>query len=116
MAHQPVKPPARPPQRDEQRENEREANRDQRENEREAERRDKAKAKAKVTDADGDPVEPVETIGDEQRERSADIEAMGVEAWKAEHDERPAGEKQKTVQGVQTHGDAKTLEPGSSRR
>jgi hypothetical protein len=110
MAHQPAKPPARPPQRDERRENQREAERDQQEDEREAERRDQAKAKA------GEPGEPVETIVDEQRARSAEIEAMGVEAWKAEHDERPAEEKQKTVAGVQTHGDAKTLEPGSSRR
>jgi hypothetical protein len=107
MAQQPVKPPTR--QRDEQRENEREAERDQRENEREAERQAKFKAKAA-------PVEAVQTIADEQRERSAEIEDMGVEAWKAAGDERPASEKQKTVAGVHTAGDARTLEPGSARR
>jgi hypothetical protein len=41
---------------------------------------------------------------------------MGVEEWKAAHDERGPAEKQKVVPGVSTHGDAKTLEPGTSRR
>jgi hypothetical protein len=119
MAQQPAKP-AKPPQRDERRENQREAERDEREEEREAERRDQAKARAGKAS-----VEAVETIADEQRERSAEIEAMGVENWKAAGDEREdadAGEgegqkaKQRTVAGVSTAGDARTLEPGSSRR
>jgi hypothetical protein len=46
------------------------------------------------------PDEPVRTIADEQRERSAEIEAMGVEAWKAAHDERSQEEEQHQVPGV----------------
>ena len=46
-------------------------------------------------------VEPVKTIADEQRERSDEMAAKGVDAWKAEHDERSADEKQpKVVPGV----------------
>ena len=46
-------------------------------------------------------VESVRTIADEQRERSDEMAAKGVEAWKAEHDERSADEKQpKVVPGV----------------
>ena len=44
---------------------------------------------------------PVKTIADEQRERSDEMAAKGVDAWKAEHDERSADEKQpKVVPGV----------------
>jgi hypothetical protein len=35
-----------------------------------------------------------QTIADEQRERSAEIEAMGVEAWKDKHDQRTPEQKQ----------------------
>ena len=47
-----------------------------------------------------DPVPPVETIADEQRERSAEIEEQGVDAWKAAQDERDPDEKPKVVPGV----------------
>ena len=36
----------------------------------------------------------MKTIADEQRERSDAMAAKGVEAWKAEHDERSADDKQ----------------------
>lgn len=42
----------------------------------------------------------VVTIGEEQLARSAEIEAMGVENWKAAHDERRPSEEQRSVQGV----------------
>ena len=47
-----------------------------------------------------DPVPPVQTIADEQRERSAEIEEQGVDAWKAVNDERSPDEKPKVVPGV----------------
>ena len=44
---------------------------------------------------------PVRTIADEQRERSAEIQAQGVESWKAEHDERSEEDKKPhQVRGV----------------
>jgi hypothetical protein len=63
------------------------------------------------------PIQPsMPTIADEQRERSAEIEEMGVEDWKAERDERSEEDKKgRVVPGVGTHGDAKTLEAGSRR-
>ena len=42
---------------------------------------------------------PVKTIADEQRERSDAMAAKGVEAWKAEHDERGPDDK-KVVPGI----------------
>ena len=50
------------------------------------------------------PPEPVKTIADEQRERSAYIESIGVEAYKAEYDDRVPGE-QPQVEGAQYPGD-----------
>lgn len=42
-----------------------------------------------------------ETVVEEQRKRSDEIEAMGVEAWKAAHDDRAHTDQQpKTVAGV----------------
>jgi hypothetical protein len=41
----------------------------------------------------------VKTIADEQRERSDAMAAKGVEAWKAEHDERGPDDK-KVVPGI----------------
>jgi hypothetical protein len=43
---------------------------------------------------------PARTIADEQRERSEEMLKQGVDAWKAEHDERSADEKPKVVPGV----------------
>jgi hypothetical protein len=51
------------------------------------------------------PPEPVKTIGDEQRERSAYIESIGVEAYKAEYDDRPADGGQPQVEGAQYPSD-----------
>jgi hypothetical protein len=52
------------------------------------------------------PPEPVKTIGDEQRERSAYIESIGVEAFKAEYDDRPPAEDvQPQVEGAQYPSD-----------
>ena len=54
--------------------------------------------------------EPVKTVRDEQMERSEEIEKVGVEKWKAEHDTRSEEEKRgAVVAGVR--GEAK-LEAG----
>lgn len=37
--------------------------------------------------------EAVQTIADEQRKRSEEIQAQGVEAFKAAHDDRPESER-----------------------
>jgi hypothetical protein len=64
-------------------------------------------------------IPPVQTIADEQRERSEEMAREGVEKWKERHDQRSEEDRQsRPVSGVGTHGDARTLEPGSgaSRR
>lgn len=43
---------------------------------------------------------PVETVADEQRKRSAEIEAEGMAKYMARIDERPADLKPKAVEGV----------------
>ena len=48
----------------------------------------------------GEPPPPVETVGDEQRKRSEEIEKVGVEKWKEAHDERDPADRGKTVMGV----------------
>ena len=74
----------------------------------------KTAAKPEAKPAIYDPPEPsapapaVMTIADEQRARSEEIQAQGVEAWKAEHDERDPDEAQKRVPGV-----GPTTVPGS---
>jgi hypothetical protein len=57
--------------------------------------------------------EPVKTIGDEQRERSAYIESIGVEAYKAENDSRTGEEGQPQVEGARYF---ETYDPPQSRR
>jgi hypothetical protein len=44
---------------------------------------------APIEDGERDP----DTVAEEQRARSAEIEAMGSEAWKAAHDERGPGDR-----------------------
>jgi hypothetical protein len=44
--------------------------------------------------------EPVETVADEQRKRSEEIEREGVEKWKAKHDTRSPEERQQQVPGA----------------
>jgi hypothetical protein len=51
------------------------------------------------------PPEPVKTIADEQRERSAYIESIGVEAYKAENDSRTGEEGQPQVEGARYLGE-----------
>jgi hypothetical protein len=46
------------------------------------------------------PEPPVRTIADEQRERSAEMEAMGMDAWIAAHDQRSADEQPQQIPGV----------------
>ena len=47
------------------------------------------------------PEPPVQTIADEQRARSDEIQAMGIDAWKASQDTRSEAEKQpQAVPGV----------------
>jgi hypothetical protein len=60
------------------------------------------------------PPEPVQTIADEQRERSAYIESVGVEAFKAENDMR-TDEGQVQVEGAQYPGDYDSPPPIDSR-
>jgi hypothetical protein len=55
------------------------------------------KAPAPAKPAEPDP--PVQTIADEQRERSAEIERMGSAAWVEAHDERSAEEKKPRAVG-----------------
>jgi hypothetical protein len=45
------------------------------------------------------PDPPVETVADEQRKRSEEIDEMGVERWKAAHDERK-GDERRQIPGV----------------
>jgi hypothetical protein len=99
MATTPTKPPVKPAQH----------SHDEREDKRDA-REDKRDDKRAVTRGEGEPADkpapdaapPVETIADEQRKRSDAIAAMGVEKWKAAHDERTEEEKagNKQVPGV----------------
>ena len=42
----------------------------------------------------------VVTVGEEQLQRSLEMQAMGIEAWKQAHDERPPDEQQQSVEGV----------------
>jgi hypothetical protein len=55
----------------------------------------------------GEPIEDGErdpdTIAEEQRRRSAEMEAKGVEPWKDEHDERTREEREghRRVEGAQ---------------
>jgi hypothetical protein len=59
------------------------------------------------------PPEPVKTIGDEQRERSAYIESIGVEAFKAEYDDRVPEDANAQVEGARYF---ETYDPPQSRR
>jgi hypothetical protein len=58
-----------------------------------------------------EPPPPARTIADEQRERSEEIQRKGVEAWKAEHDQRSDEDKtSKPVPGAtQTKVEASEL-------
>jgi hypothetical protein len=47
-----------------------------------------------------DPATQVKTIGDEQRERSTEIEKVGVAKWVEEHDQRDPADKPRAVEGV----------------
>jgi hypothetical protein len=47
-----------------------------------------------------EPDPPVKTIADEQRERSEEIQAEGVERYKAKRDERDPRDRPRTVPGV----------------
>jgi hypothetical protein len=62
----------------------------------------------------GEPIEDGErdpdTVAEEQRKRSDEIQAMGSEAWKAAHDERAAGDKPEYRPAVAAP--AKKLEAG----
>lgn len=59
---------------------------------------------------------PVETIADEQRKRSEEMASMGVEQWKAEHDERTEEEKAgKQVTGVASPAPESGSWQGSTR-
>jgi hypothetical protein len=44
--------------------------------------------------------EPVKTVADEQRERSEEMQTMGVDKWMAQFDQRPENERPKQVKGV----------------
>jgi hypothetical protein len=52
----------------------------------------------------GEPIEDGErdpdTIAEEQRRRSEEIDKEGVEKWKAKRDERPDDERPEQVKGV----------------
>ena len=52
-----------------------------------------------IEDGERDP----DTIAEEQRRRSAEIEGMGVEAWKAAHDEREARARVEGTKKLENH-------------
>jgi hypothetical protein len=62
----------------------------------------------------GEPIEDGSrdpgTIAEEQRRRSAEIEAMGVEAWKDAHDTRSAEDKARSHSPVVEGGEHKRVE------
>jgi hypothetical protein len=47
-----------------------------------------------------DPKTQVKTIADEQRERSAEIEKVGVTKWVEAQDQRDPADKPRAVEGV----------------
>lgn len=46
-------------------------------------------------------IPPVVTVGEEQLARSREMEAMGVENWKAANDQRSPEDQPQSVQGVE---------------
>jgi hypothetical protein len=44
--------------------------------------------------------EPVKTVADEQRERSEEMQKVGVDKWMSQFDQRPPEERPRQVQGV----------------
>jgi hypothetical protein len=61
---------------------------------------DQQALKTDLAKAERAPPPPVRTIADEQRERSAEIEKMGVEAYKRSIDQRKDEDKPRPVPGV----------------
>lgn len=61
---------------------------------------DSPAAQVEAASPEAQPDPPVRTAADEQRERSQDIEAKGVEAVKAAHDERDPKDRPQAVAGV----------------
>ena len=47
-----------------------------------------SKSEVSAHDDMGDAPDPIITLPEEQRARSAEIEAMGIDNWKAAHDDR----------------------------
>jgi hypothetical protein len=64
---------------------------------------------------EGGELEPVHTIADEQRQRSEDIQRMGVTAYMAQFDTRDPEAIQQTVPGVQ-HRKVEEYEVRTGRR
>lgn len=60
-------------------------------------------------------LEPVRTIADEQRQRSEEIQRMGVTAYMAQFDTRDPEAQQQTVPGVQ-HRKVEEYEARTGRR
>lgn len=61
------------------------------------------------------PVEPLHTIADEQRQRSEEIQRMGVTAYMAQFDTRDPEAQQQPVAGVQ-HRKVEEYETRGGRR
>ena len=55
-----------------------------------------------ITEPEQQPVSEVVTVQEEQLARSQEMEAMGVNAWVAAHDERGPEYQQQAVEGVGT--------------
>lgn len=68
-------------------------------------------------DPDADPHPDLITTQEEQLDRSAEIEAMGVEAWKEAHDERNQADQQKAQHGRAVPGVSPTQkdDPGGKK-
>jgi hypothetical protein len=60
----------------------------------------RGESQGNIYEPEAQPEPPVRTIADEQRERSAEMEAMGMDAWIAAHDQRSADEQPQQIPGV----------------
>jgi len=72
--------------------------------------RDKARADRQARMKDAPP------IIDEQRQRSAEIETMGVSEWMREHDDRPDDQKPVLHKGVLPIGDTLDTPPEKQKQ
>lgn len=87
--------------------------------ERQAERQERREQRDPNRDREAEPFDDpdITTVQEEQLDRSAEIEAMGVEAWKEAHDERNLPDEQKEHHGRAVPGVSPTQkdDPGGKK-